>query len=151
MPRDHRTRRPMPHPLVRTSSAPLTRPPALRVVPGDLVPTRTVDTAPTRSRRWYVQLPRPRHGPGWARVAAWTLGGLASAAAIAGLVWLIVLAVVELVAIVTALVALVVAWVQMNWAWLVLAAIALLWLLARTRASSRCSGLHCGGCRGGHR
>jgi len=149
MPRDHRTRRPMPHPLARPSSTPLTRPPVLRVVPGDLVPSRTVDTAPVRRRHWYVRPPLPHRGPDWGRVAAWTFGLLAGAAAIAGLVWLLVLAVAELVAILTALVALVVAWVQANWVWLVLGAIAVLVLLVRLGGSSSCAGLHCGGCRGG--
>jgi hypothetical protein len=146
----------MPHPLVRPSSPPTARPPALRVVPGELAPSRAADNAPARRRRWYVLLPQPgnpphqRRRPDWGRVAAWTLGGLAATAAIGGLVWLIVLAVTELVAIVTALVALVVAWVQENWVWLVLGAIALLMLLVRLGGSS-CAGLHCGGCRGGHR
>jgi hypothetical protein len=154
MPREHRTRRPMPYPLPNPS-APIARPPALRVVRGELVPSPTVDAAPARRRRWYVRLhqpevPRTRRRPCWGRVAAWTLGGLLAAAAIAGLVWLIVLAVLELIAIVTALVALVVAWVQANWAWLVLGVIAVLALLVRLGSSS-CAGLHCGGCRGGHR
>lgn len=148
MQRDQGTRRPMPHPLVRPSATPPPRPPALRVVPGDLVSSSVVDATPARRQRWDGQPPLPRQRPAWGRVAAWTAGGLAGAAALAGLVWLLVLAVLELVAIVTALVTLVVAWVQTHWVWLVLGAAVLLWLFVRTRGSS-CSGLHCGGCRGG--
>lgn len=147
MPRDHRPRRPMPHPL--PTSAPLTRPPARRVVPGQVVPLRPVTVVPARRQRWCLRPPHRR--PGWGRVVGWNLAGLAGAAAIGGLVSLAVLAVLELVEIVTAMVTLAVAWLQANWPWLVLGAIALLLLLARLRGSSPCSGLHCGGCRGGHR
>lgn len=121
------------------------RPPAVRVVPGELVASRLVGPPPVRRSRWQVRSPRRR--PRWGRVAAWTLGLLAAGAAIAGAVWLLVLAVLELIVAVTALIALAVAWVQAHWVWLVLAGGALLWLLARAGGSSSCAGLHCGGCR----
>lgn len=70
-------------------------------------------------------------------VLAWLL----AAAAAAGVVWLLVLA----VAAVTAAVAAALAWLSAHLPVLVLAAVALLLVFS---AGSRCGGLHCGGCRG---
>lgn len=67
---------------------------------------------------------------------------LAALAAVGGLVWLLVLAVLEVIAVVTAAVA----WVQAHLALLVVGGVVLL-LLAAMSSGSRCSGLHCGGCR----
>jgi ABC-type multidrug transport system permease subunit len=93
-------------------------------------------SVPTRSR-W--ELVRP-----WLVRVAKLAAVLAVVAAVGGLVWLLVLAVLEVIALVTA----VVAWVQANLALLIVGAVALLVLfLAAMASGSRCSGLHCGGCR----
>ncbi len=90
-----------------------------------------------------------RRRPRWRGVRPWltALAGLAVAAAFAGLVWLLVKAVLALVGEVLVLVALVAAWVAAYWVRLLLAGGLLLFLLGRVGGRSSCAGLHCGGCR----
>jgi hypothetical protein len=83
---------------------------------------------PVRSRWWP-----------WLRVAGW----LAALAVIAGVVWLLVWAVMALAAVVMAALA----WVQAHLAGIVFAAIGVALVLAWACSGSSCSGLHCGGCR----
>lgn len=82
------------------------------------------DPEPVRSRWWP-----------WLRVAA--------LAVIAGVVWLLVWAVMALVAVVMAALA----WVQAHLAGIVFAAIGVAMVLAWACSGSSCLGLHCGGCR----
>jgi hypothetical protein len=101
-------------------------------LPGDrLQVTAELRTAPGRpQKRWP-----------W-----WLAGGVVAAAAIAGMVWLLILAITALVAAVTSAVTAVVAWLSAHLPLLVLAGLALLLVLGWT--GSRCAGLQCRGCRG---
>jgi hypothetical protein len=141
MPRDH-----------RPDHQPLERPPALRVVPGEVMASRLEHLPSRRGQGRLVPgvpwVPRVawRRAP-WGRIALWTVGVLVAGAAAAGLLWLLVQAVLGLVAAVAVLIALIVAWVHAHWVWLVLGAALLLFLLLRLKVgSSSCAGLHCGGC-----
>lgn len=118
------------------------RPPALRVVPGELVATR-LELMPVR-RSW---IPIPVRPVSWARVALQAAGVLGALAVVAGAEWLVVAAVLLLIADVAVLVALVVAWVQAHLL-LIVAAVGLLLFLFLRFGRSSCAGLHCGGCRG---
>ncbi len=133
MPREYRTDQPLHQ-----------QAPAPRVIEGQVVATR-VERRPARRVWTRPALPRPRIG--WGQLALRAAGVLAASAAVVGLGWLLVKAVMSLVTGLLVLVALVVAWVQANWLWLVLAAGLLLFLLARFGSRSSCAGLHCGGCR----
>lgn len=72
------------------------------------------------------------------------LAGVLVAAACAGLVWLLIVAVAALVAAVTSAVAAVVSWLSAHLALIVFGGLVLLLVCS---AGSRCRGLHCGGCR----
>ncbi len=81
--------------------------------------------------------------PRWPRLLAGLVVIAVAVAAVAGLVWVGVLAVLSAIATVTAAIA----WLKAHlWA-LILAGLALLLLLGGGGAA--CAGLHCGGCRGG--
>jgi hypothetical protein len=127
----------------------LCRPPAPRIVPGELVAAR-IEPAPSR-RVWGRLVPRaPEVAWGqlaWGRIALRAVGLLAAVAVAAGLVWLAVQAVLSLIATVVALVAFVAAWVQAHLLFIVLGGALLLYLLIRIWFGSSCAGLHCGGCR----
>jgi hypothetical protein len=88
-----------------------------------------------------------RRAHGWPR-KRWPLrlaAGVLAAAAIAGVVWLLILAVTALIAAVGSAVAAVVAWLSAHLPLLVLAGLAILLVLGSTGA--RCAGANCPGCR----
>jgi hypothetical protein len=103
-----------------------------------------------------LELPRDRlqvtaelrraHGRSRKRWPWWLAAGVLATAAIASVVWLLILAITALVAAVTSAVAAVVAWLSAHLPLLVLIGLALLLVLGS--AGSRCTGLHCRGCRG---
>ncbi len=107
-----------------------------RTLPGGRVQLVAQLGAVTGRSRW--ELARP-----WLVRVAKLAAFLAVLAAVGGLVWLLVLAVLEVIVVVTAAVA----WVQAHLALLIVGAVALLVLFAAMSSESRCSGLHCGGCR----
>ncbi len=137
MPRDYRPTHPTNPPDRPVGLA------VVRVVDGELVASR-VEQPPAR-RAWTRPGPR-RPRICWGLVSLRATAALAGFAVVAGLVWLMVQALLALVVELLALVALVVGWVHANWVWLLLAAGLLLFLLARRVGSSSCAGLHCRGC-----
>ena len=117
------------------------RAPVVRVVTGELVATRR-ELMPLR-RAW-IRVPARRVS--WGRVALRAAGVLGGLAVVAGVVWLVVKAVLSLIAEVL----FVVAWVQAHLLVIGVAAVIILlvlFLLSAGSGRSSCAGLHCGGCR----
>lgn len=92
-----------------------------------------------------AHLRAPRKGRWrWDRTRPWLIGVGKAAVALAGMVWLLALAVMAVVALVTA----VIAWIHAHLAAIIVGAVLLVLLLLACLSGGSCGGMHCGGCRG---